>query len=175
MPVIETVSGIMTKARTTNSTDTNFPSKVDTLTRPSGGGVVEVNRGGGGGVVPNVCRARPYALGANNDTFNMRVIGWDKLQVSQGVFQYTPQVLVEFACTCGNITGVAGGYVLNTEFWADTISLTYGNANVSVDIVSPANDLPAHAVFDIKAFQMIEFIFDLGTTPTSMNCLYCLY
>lgn len=154
------------KACTVNSTDSSFPARVATITEPTGSGVIELTRGPTDQSFNNLLVV-PYALGSDNDTFNVLALGWR--QVS-GL--WLPVTLAQVACTCCTLVGVAAQAVLNTEHFVDTITLTYGNAGVSVEVVTNANNLIAHFMVDCKGFEKVELIFDLGTTPTSMNALY---
>jgi hypothetical protein len=84
-------------------------------------------------------------------------------------------ILAQFVCTMSTQVGVAGREVLNTERFCDTITLTTGNDDVSVDITSPTGDVIAHASVDLKGSQKLELTFAMSTgSPTSANCLIAL-
>lgn len=173
--LVETVSMSFRKARSANSTDSGFPSRVPTMTAPSGTGVINLCTSDGM-LAQNGMVLLLYGLGADNDTMSCRVIGWRSVgenDVTTGL--WIPVILCEFAAVLSGATGVAGATILNTERFADTITLTTGNDDVSVDIVSPTGDVIAHAMMDLKGFQKVELTFKLGgTPPTSMNALVAL-
>lgn len=155
------------KVRATNSTQSGgFASKVATATEPSGAGVLDMRQGGASRSYNSLLLV-PYALADNNGTFSVRVWGW---RLASDL--WVPVLLCEVACTACAAVGVADKTVLNTERFADTLTLTYGNANVSVELLSPANDLTGHVLLDAKGFQYVEVIFNLTANVTSMNALY---
>lgn len=120
----------------------------------------------------------PYALGSDNNTFSLRVIGWRAIGENvEGTMLWIPVPLVELACTIsGTQIGVAGKTILNTEMFADTLTIagTTANAGVSVDVVSPANDTIAHATVDLSGFEKCEICFSTGGSATSCNALVSL-
>lgn len=160
---VGTLSGPWAKVRSASATDSSFPSKVPTATEPTGAGVLDFSPGSQLEQLVLV----PYGTGANNDTFDLRVIGWRLISDL-----YVPVLLAQFAVTLSQAVGVAGKSVINTERFADTLSITYGNSNVDTSVVSPTGDLIAHAIVDVKGFNKLEFTFDLGGTTTDANCLY---
>lgn len=173
-----TATGPFRKARGVNSNDASFPSRVPTTTAPlfavaTAAGTQQVIPIGPG-VSANSAVIVPYGLGASNDAFNLRVLGWREVRGEGVLTLWVPVVLCELACTVGATTGVAASAVLNTELFVDTLSLTYGNDDVSIDIVSNAADLIAHFAVAIKGFQAIELIFDQSTNSPTMNALVSL-
>jgi len=158
-----------TRVRTTNSTDATYPSRVPTLTEPTGNGVVEM--AAIAGEMPSHLLMVPYATGPSNATFRSRMIGWRRLLSTTGVALWLPVILGEFACTLGTTVGVSGGAISTGERMVDTLTLNVGNANVSVEVVSPANDTIAHAVIDAKGFAKLEFLFEIVASTTDMNAL----
>lgn len=173
--LVQTLKGPYAKTLAANSTDTSFPSRVPTITQP-------VNAVGSldGATQANGVLLLPYAVAADGDTFSMRLIGWRWVGAGNtvGVQLWIPTVLAEFACTCSTPVGVAGGYLGATDRFCDTITLvgTTGNANVSVEIVSPANDTIAHILADLKGCQFFETTFDSTSAGTAagMNAIYSL-
>lgn len=166
-----------------NVTSSSFPSKVYTTTRPTGGGVVDLSGGLGlGATVPKWLRVFPIGLGSDNDAYSVRVIGWG--QVGQGpglAVGYVPAILYELAVVLGGSVGVAGSPVLNTERFADTITVVSQPLTTDADatpavahrgeflkFTSPANDLIAFADLDTLGYDLLEFTFDQTTgTPTA--------
>lgn len=181
------------RMRTVNSTDANFPTRGTSLWKSiapgSGGAAAQTTparysnrgdatgeRGSWRGVVSNRLACKFYGGGNDDDTFLARVYGWSLLH--EGVESsaiWEPILLCQLALTLSTMTGVAGGLVTATDRWADTIVVTYGNAGVSVEAMSPANNLPAHAVIDFKGCELIEFTFDRNGSATSCNGLWRRY
>lgn len=171
------------KARSVNATNTTFASKVVTLTEPSGdagtatgASVIDLCVGGNGVSAANEIVILPYGTGDADDVFDMRVIGWRCVGRS-ATPTWIPVTLAGFTCTLSAATGVAGGALVVAELLCDTIALTgtSGNDDISIDIVSPANDTAAHVTVKLKGFQKIELIFDMTTNnPTGANCLIAL-
>lgn len=187
---IETQSGPLAKARSVNYTTNGFPSLVPTTTEP----VVDAGTATGqaaialgsqtpalSGLARNSAIVLPYGADAaiNNKTGSMRVIGWGSIDspTSQSGRLWIPVPLVEVQCTFnGTQIGVAGKALIATEGFASTITLTgtTANANVGVEIVSPANSTIGYLIVDLRGFQKIEFIFTTGGSVTSCNALYGL-
>lgn len=174
--LVETASLSFRKARATNSTDGSFPSRVPTITEPTQDGVIKVCTPPEGLIAQNGFLAVFYGTGNNNGTFSSRVIGWRALgEVARQTMLWIPVLLVEVQVTLSNVTGVAGMIVGSSERFADTLSLTVGDAGVSADVVSPANDASiAHIQADLKGFQKLEFIFRIDANVTDMNALWVL-
>lgn len=191
--LIETLAQRFRKARVTNATDSSLPTRVSTLTRPSGAGnaaaqttssIHDLRGDPFGSVSQNSALIVPYATASDNNTFAMRILGWRAVgnpapstpQPDQPL--WVPVVLAEVTCTCtGAQPGVAGGIIGTAELFADTIALvgTTGNANVSIEIVSPADDASiAHIVVDMKGFSMLELVFGTGGVATSCNALLAM-
>src|SRR5689334_17044919 len=70
------------KALDTDSTDASFPSRIPTITEPSGNGVIPLAIGTNG-LVPGMVKLVPYAAGSDEDAFDMRVIGWQRIGSGQ--------------------------------------------------------------------------------------------
>lgn len=173
MGVIHTQATGSFRALTTNSTDTSFASKIPTTTKPTGSGRIVLNGDDDGNITPNALKITPFCdLASDNDTFDMRVIGWSRVKGTGGTNDlWYPVILCQVACTCGAITGVAGSAVTATERFCDTIGdPTIGNKNVDVSVVSPTTDFsPAHIVVDMKGCEIAEIIFDNGTDAAGSN------
>lgn len=186
--LLDTMSMAFRKAKLANGDGTGFPSRIPTTTEPEGdantstGTSVHDLGGKNGGATQNGALFVPYCLGADGDDFSMRVIGWRSIKsLTDAALKtlWVPVILVEVACEAGTAAGVAGSAVLNTEVFAESMTLTYGNDDVSIDIVSPgaSTNFIAHFVCDLKGFQKFECTFDRSTgtnDPTSCNCLVAL-
>lgn len=170
---LETLKGPLARALAANATDSTFPSRIPTLTQPALA-IGDLD----GNIQQNGLLVMPFAIGADNETFSMRLIQWRYIGSGPQAYSrlWVPTVLAEFACTLCAAVGVASSPVLNTERFCDTITLvgSTGNANISHEIVSPGNDTIAYILLDLKGAHLWEPTFDIGTGPTSMNALYAL-
>lgn len=194
-----TLCGPLRKVRSVNETSNGYRSLIPTATEPGvlpeiggGGGVDIVDAGTATGKsVINIIRGpgvpganglflMPYGLHASvdNKTMSMRVVAWKPVGFeTPSTMLWIPIPLVEVACTLsGTQIGVANKTLIATEGFADTIALTgtTANANVGVELVSPANDTAGHMIVDIKGAQKIEVIFTTGGSATSCNALFAL-
>lgn len=171
---------------TTNSNDAAFPSKVPTITEPINDGVYDLAGKGVGLIVPQCMKLWFIGLGANNDAFSVRILGWTRIGSGPNAGTlWFPTIIAEFTCVMGNFIGVAGSPVLDTEFFADTIApvaarirdrkIAAGTSlNSNYDILSPANDTPGHVIMPIRGFEKLEFIFDQTINTPTMNVLMSL-
>lgn len=184
--LIETLASPSRKMRATNATDASFPSVLPTLTKPSGAGDAAAQTTlsihemglGVGGVVQNGCFAQFYAVGADNVTFSARCYSWKRVPGTNSVPDlWVPILLCEVALVASaTFPGVAGGPVVATEIFADTVTLTFGNANVSTEVSSPgttsANSGIAHVLMDWKGPALIQWTFTTGGSATSCNGIF---
>ncbi len=149
------------KARSTNATDSAFPSRVPTTTEPVGEGVIDLRQ-----QTPVNLALLFYGTGADNATFDARVIGWQKVG---GL--WVPVTLLQAACTLSAAVGVALAEVTNSERFADTITLSLiASSGVDAWAKSPTNDTIGMALADVVGMAKAEVIFDLGTA-TGANAL----
>jgi hypothetical protein len=168
--LIETLSGPFRKAKATNATDTSFPSRIPTLTEPSGDGVHNLAQDGQG-LAQNRAVIVPYALGDDDDVFALRIIGWRAVGTGPTRL-WIPVILGELTCTVSTAIGIAGAEVLNTERFADTLAIVTGGNGDWIDVNSPTGNIIAFATVNLHGFQKVEFTFDATTgDPTSMNAL----
>lgn len=185
--LLETLSTPFAKVRPTNQTSASFISKIPTLVTPPAAAVtaatdqtiIETGKGGGA-FIQNMGLFVPYGIGSDTNTFSMRIIGWDRIwttSATQRIELWVPVLLAEFLCTLSSgLPGIATAPVLNTEYFCNTITTTYGNDNVSSERNNPAAaGLLCHAVVDLKGFHKIEVTFSTGSSATSCNALYRLF
>lgn len=183
---LETLYSELRKALTTDSTDGTFASKIPTVTEPTGNGVIDLVAPGTP-YAPHRILAMPYATAGNDDTFDVRVIGWNCIGTKLGQALtnriWIPTILTQFSCTACTCTGVATGFILDTERFVDTVALTalIGEATVTanttrtgtVEIYTPANNTPGWVIFPVRGMRKIEFNFDsTAAGATAMNCLF---
>jgi hypothetical protein len=166
VPIPSSNSVPLLRSHATNATSTSFAVRADTVTEPTGDGVIDIRQAV---ETPTWIMLMPYGTGDADDVFDVRVIGWRK---SGGA--WTATRLVQFTATLGTKTGIAGGLVGASELYADTITAgSIGAENVSYRISSPVDNASAYVFLDTCGCQKIEILFDATTgSPTGMNCLY---
>lgn len=152
----------LSRVRATSATG-SFPSKVPTATQPTGAGVV------GDPVVqgaPQWIQVIPFGDGADDSTFDLRVIGWKVSDLGLWV----PTILAQAACTLSTAVGVDTYEVTSSQRFADTISLTQVRADVDSKLSSPTGNLVASFQVETRGCAFIEVTFNLGTA-TGANAL----
>src|SRR5262245_61439641 len=114
-----TICSPLARALAANSNDANFvATKIPTITEPGGIKIGQEN----GGYVPQCMLIVPIGLGADNDVFSVRIIGWRRIGSGNAPnVLWVPTCLGEFACTCCATVGIAGAPVIATERFCDTI------------------------------------------------------
>lgn len=147
---------------TTNGTASAFAAVADTLSVPSGAGYVALPPG-------NAALVRFFGTDAADETGSCRIYGVKAIEGS-GATSYTHTLLGEYGFTLSTLTGVSGGVVTNSEFYADTITRVAGVENVSDQIVSPTSDEPAHLLLDRKGHDLL-FFEPIVVTAASVNAL----
>lgn len=178
----------LSKALATDATTSSYPSRVPTITKPSGNGVISL--ADYGMVMPKRVLIMPYASGSDNDAFNMRAIGWSRVLGDGSLTTqdlWVPRTLAELTCTISAALGVANTPISASYRFADTLAAVtngypvYPGANSggattlgAITIVSPADNTPAFAILPTTGIELLEFIFDQTTGTPSMNCLYML-
>lgn len=182
--LLETLSQSFRKARSVNQTSNGYVSKVPTATEPSGdagtatGASVFDLSSPTGALSQNGLVAVFYGTGSNNNTFSARLIGWRPVgETNTLTMLWIPVPLIEVAVTLSSTpVGVVGHTIVATELFADTIALTgtTANANVGVELVSPANDTIAILSADLRGFRKLEWSFTTGGSATDCNCLWAL-
>jgi len=189
--VLRTSSFRPRKARSANFTAATYPARPNTLTKPSGDGVITALSIPDQGMpadpkIPNYLKIWPYGTGGTSNTFNIKILGWDFIPVTKGSVQVSgganpsaqewfATALVEFtAVTTFNSPGVgAGGVLLTTEFFCNAATIANG-CNIGVDTIltSPSTD-KLMIKQDIAGFPLIEILFACtgGSAATGANAL----
>jgi hypothetical protein len=179
---LETIFQPWRLARKVNQTSSSFVSKLPTLTEPTGDagtatGASIIELGKPREITQNGLLLLPFGTGSDATTFSVNIIGWAQgaFPNAGNLFSWFPLLLAQLQCTISSTnTAPASGFTPNgaSDFFASAISLTYGNNNVSIDIVSPGvAGLLASALLDIKGFQKIELSFSTGSSATDANAL----
>lgn len=167
---IDTRSEQFVITNSANSTATSITFPVPTTTMPSGDGIIQV--GQGGSTAPNSLMLVPYGAGTAAQTFLMNAYGWRRTTGLGGKIPIWVAVeLATFTCTLATPPGLTDCDVNASQLFCGTITLGVGNANVSVEIVSPTGNVIAHIVLDAKGSQLVELRFSTNSSATSCNCL----
>lgn len=187
--MLRTNSTAFSRFRTTNSTDASFPSRVPVNARPSGAGnaaaqttsaVLDlgIDKFGNGDSTQNAIIIVPFGTGSDTNTFLMRLIGWRVVGGDAPLTQlWIPVPIVDLTCTLSTPVGVAGMIIDANNRFCDTLAIanTIGTNGVSVDVCSNGANLIAHAVIDMKGFQLVEATFDRNSSASSCNSLWAYY
>lgn len=143
------------KLLSTNSTDTSFAAKDPTATEPTGTGVIL------GGEDLYII---PFGAGSNNDTFDLKVIGWSVADTL-----WIPKEICHLSCTLSAQVGVAGKYLVATDRMCDAITINTGSTNCVAPAVTA--DTAIQATINTYPYEKVEIIFD-RTGASSCNVLY---
>jgi|ERR1700674_295458 len=143
------------------------------LAAPPTAGVLTITNLLPGGVEffgQNKLRLIPYGVGADDSTFSMLVVGWDR--EAGGLWVPTP--LAEWtACTLSTFAGMAGGAVDATHFFCDLATTTVGYPGV--ETVANALEQPMHMDCPLSGFALVQVLFALGGSATAANALASTY
>lgn len=153
----------LSRVRATSATG-SFPSSAPTGTAPTGAGVV--NNPIVGQAAPDWVQVIPFGDGADNATFDCRVIGWKVSDLGLWV----PTILAQAACTLSAAVGVNDYEVTASQRFADTIALTQVLANVDSKLSSNVANLVASFQVQTRGCVLVEVTFNLGTA-TGANAL----
>jgi hypothetical protein len=120
--------------------------------------------------VPSYIQFIPFGTNGQDDTFEMRVIGWRVTTDSTPL--YIPELLVELAVTLGNISGTA---IAANTVMADTIVVNEGPSDGPfMSVISTADDTSASIAVHTRGCSLLEFDWDLAGAQeaVSMNAYY---
>lgn len=165
------------KAVATDNTATSWTVKIPTSTEPSKStsGPVWWLRDPDFGIcegvyVPKFLNIVPYGTDTNNQTFSLRVWGWNRASLITTPL-WVPTLLVELVGTLSNAidyTALTAG-----AYGCDTITATYGATDektLGVSLISPTTDIgQASALVHLRGAEYIEFAFKTGGSAVSMN------
>ncbi len=167
--LLQTLSGDWQKLKATNFTSADFGTLKSTTTEPTGDGVIDMANKSG--ATQNGIRIKPFGTDANNETFSMRVWGWDRILLG-GIYVWENILICEVACTLGNLAGAALCAITASDFEVDTITLTTPAASTSIYIHTQAvADVRGAFLFaDTFGSRLVQIEFDMGT-GASANAL----
>lgn len=117
----------------------------------------------------------PYAQGGERLNFSMRIWAWrhatNPLTQTGKTDVWIPYLLAEFACTTGNVPGLADHVLNGNEYLADTIVLANGSLGARGEISVPLTDTAAYAIVEVRGAKKISFDFQ-QTDPVGMNAFW---
>lgn len=151
------------KVQSTNSTDTAFDAHIPTTTEPA----ASATRG----VLTTVGRESMllafFGTGNDNDTFDYKVIGWQKIATL-----WIATTIVQGSATLSACVGVSGATIADTERFADTLDI---DAGVGVVTNAPVADAcPASLEIGVGPFDYVEVLFD-RTGASAANAVYTTF
>lgn len=166
---------------TANVTASSFTQPVPKTSTPSGDGVIPF--GAGGSIAASGLLLVPYGVGTDNTAFLMNVFGWREVFGTADGFGaagqqtlWIPVCLATFTgCTLDSaLPGLSNTPLGTTQLLCSAVTLGVGNANVSVEVVSPghAAHQVAHVLLQAKGFKFLEVQFSTNSAVTSCNALY---
>lgn len=154
----------------TNATDTSFAARIPTTTKPAAAGVIELAHVGQHG--PSELCLLFYGVGANDTTFDARIIGWRPVEVDGATTLWVHDLIAQVQLIISTTQlGVAGTGVLATSFFCDTASVANGIAVCDNPV---ANSSPASVTVGVDGYPLVEVQFDM-TGATSGNALWAAY
>lgn len=156
------------QALASNSVETAFAAKIPTITKPASAGVVDLlGEGLKDGVYENIL-VIPYGTDADDETFDMRIYGWNKDPTS-GTNLWIPFILIDVSVTLSSAVFTVKAA---SSFMPDTITENAGAEGASViTSTGEANVSSAHMVVPTRGAELMEFDFD-STGAAAMNALW---
>ena len=171
---------VWAQTHATNYSTNGYPTRIPTVTQPSGDGVIAF--GHTGEYSPANLILVPYGAGSATNTFSLQVLGWRATKLGIGAPLCIPVSLGTYAITLGSGTGVAGADLTTAALFATTITMTggptfetSGAAPVVLDWcqISPGSNAIGMISCASFGFRFLEVIYTTGGSATSCNALYC--
>lgn len=154
----------------TNATDSSFAARIPTTTTPAAAGVITLAAVGQPG--PGELCLLFYGVGADNTTFDARVIGWRPAVVDGSTTLWVHDLIAQVQLIISTTQlGVAGTGVTASNFFCDTATLANGIAVCDNPV---ANSSPASVTVGVEGYPLVEVLFDM-TGATSGNALWAAY
>lgn len=167
------------RVRGVNSNSAAFPARAPSKTGPVQGlgaadaVLIRISTEGGGGEAPGGLMLVFFGTGADNDAFDVKVIGYHR--VGSGDWSMVvPFTLASLRVTLGQAQGISGGEVDSSQRMADTISILSEpteTADVTrtgtLTLYSPADNSVAWVIVPTIGAASYELVFaDTIGTPT---------
>lgn len=146
----------------------SFASKIPTSIPPVGPGVFPILNG------EESLRLYLFGLGANNATFDFRIIGWTRMQPNKIALPFwVPTIIVEATATLSSTQiGLLLNEVLVTEFFADTVVV---NKGLGVTPTQTGDAGVAPLICDISGYDRFEFAGNTTSSATNYNALLSFF
>lgn len=180
---------VLQAALATNSTNATIAAATPQVATPSGAGIFDLTAGQTNSLIPRKLKIIPYGVGSDANTFLMKVIGWQHVgQLGpQSTPLWVPQPLIYLSGVLSSaLPGVAGSPVPATNYFAKTITITSagvdepvitetttGVRGTAIRFSSTDATVPAWAIIELYGIEMIQFLFGLNSSATSVNSLWC--
>lgn len=176
------------KARAVNYTTNGYPTRIPTLVEPTtvdpgtatGQFAIDLAAFPTGTAFAHAL-VLPFGAGADTNTFSVRFLGWKAIETSQTDRVWVPVHLGELTCTLSLLVGVAGGAVVATDRFCDTLAIAKEptitadtTRQGTITLYAPANDTIAFALVPLYGCQKLELAFTTGGSATSANALLAL-
>lgn len=145
---------------TTNVTDALITPPVETISEPTGDGIIEAPWAG---ATINQILLQIFGVGADNATCRGRVTGFNR-SVEGNSTLWVPVPLYSFTATLGTALRVSG------ERWADTI-VAITEYTQAKELMSGADNLQAGLKLDIFGCQKVKVQLDTNSSASSINAL----
>ncbi len=140
---------------TANSTASSIAATIPTLTEPVAGanGFWATTLPNDDGVF-NYCNFVFFGAGSDNQTGNVKIVGWKKINDV-----WIPIPLLLLALTFSAAVGIDGHVPDDTDRFADTITATTAYTT-AYEIISPAGDQIAMVKLDVVGFDFVQVLTD---------------
>lgn len=121
-----------------------------------------------------------FGQGSDTNTMAAQIFGWRETSAYVTAGNINPLWFPVCLCTLtpielnSGMPGVAGTDVGSSNYFASDITLSVGNANVSVEVVSPthANNMIAHVIVTTKGFRYAQVQLSINSSATNVNALW---
>jgi hypothetical protein len=158
--------------RVANSTAVTvvYPGPFRERPNPQGDGYYELQNEAGPRAAKRVILV-PFGTAANDKTFTMEVysirktLGDPAIREIKAIYVAIP--IASFLCTLGALTGLDHGYILNTEFFCDTIvpsTAAIGIAGVDYNIRNATDDTIASVDVAVYGGSLLAVMFGVGSS-----------
>lgn len=169
--------GLLFPVYQTAATQTSQTALLPSVTPPGQAGLdgyLPCITGGGAGITG--FKFMFYGAGANNNTGRYTIwgicptAGNDQVSPAQQPL-WVPFVLVAGTYTLCTTPGLSGCDVNASQLFADTITVTTGNANYSCEVISPTGEQVATLFVASKDAHFVYVNLDTNSSSTSCNAL----
>ncbi len=174
---------VLRRALAVNSAASSFASRIPAIIKPFVDGVIAVPNG------EDTLDLFPFGAGSDDNTFDLRVIGWRRAVYSTVDMRnpgaknafidntnmnvlWVPSIVAEVTCTLSAIVGIAGAVAINTDRFADIITVNKGIGVVNT-VLSDAG--AASLTVDVSGFELLEITTNTTSSATNGNALFALY